>query len=212
MPVARVANPLVCSDEAGASTLEDGELRVFRQARASLIVPDNSRFCRELGIFTVCSRDEGKLADLHPPAPAVIPINSRVPAGSALGLLGLGWGGIDHRGIWTDSRSATLIGSLIEPIGGLPRLTVWGQVIAPKPNDTQQISVFINDRLIATWWVKEFELTKLYADIPHDIDLTELIKIRFTIDMPVRPIERQMNNDLRQLGLWLHALQIGQAP
>jgi hypothetical protein len=97
------------------------------------------------------------------------------------------------------------------PIDGPARLTVWGQAIAAEPSGQQRISVFVNERAVAIWSIQEFVIKELHAEIPRDVDLTGPIRIRFTVDKPVRPIDRHMNHDTRPLGLWLNAFQIGQA-
>jgi hypothetical protein len=140
----------------------------------------------------------------------IIPINTKVSAtaGEELGLPVAGWSPAENEGVWTHDSSATLAGWLSGPIGGPAWLRVWGHAIAPEPGGSQLISVLINERVIATWSLRDFENTERYAEIPRDIDLAGPLKIRFLIDKPVRPIDRQINSDTRQLGLWLDAFQI----
>ena len=203
MHVSRFATSPNCNDGGASLPLDQGELRVFRPTGASVVVPEFRRFCRTIGAFAVCSRDEMQLTDL--PMAAVIPTGSDISSRRAedLGLLVQGWSGVVQGGSWTDFDRATISGWLDQPIEGPAQLTVWGHAIASVGGGHQIISVSINGIPVSTWIVGDFEDIALHAEIPKEIDLTDALTIKFEIRSPVRPIERGMNKDLRTLGLWL---------
>lgn len=209
--------PVSCGDEA-ASRLRDQELRVFLpEMRAVAVgVPESTRFCRGLGGLVVCTVNERLLAGLPPLAHRVpmIPRDTRIPttAGAPSDAPLLGWSRAEKDGTWTDGRNATLVGRLGGRMSAPAELTVWGHSIAAVPHGTQSISVLADGRPIASWSAPEYKNMELHAALPPDLDLASPIEIRFVIDSPVRPIDRNGGLDFRHLGFFMTAFRIASLP
>ena len=214
MYVARVRQLPLCDDAAASAPLGEGELRLFDPASAITPFPDSDRFCRELGRFTICARDVEGMAGLAPlrswPV-AVLPAGRMVAMNNTAdpALFSAGWIGSEVTGTWTAGNFATLTARLDKPIAGPARLTVMAHAFAPRRGGTQDVAVTINGHATANWVVDE-NTGRFSADIPDDVDLSGPLRIRFAIEQPTRPKDRDHSDDPRWLGM--HLVWLGIAP
>jgi hypothetical protein len=209
MHISRTSKAQLCN-YSNVEPLRDGEIRVLlRPALAAAL--DDGRDCRLLHqSMAVCSRNSQLLANLPEVAPVIMPVGDRIEmtTGGSQDLITAGWSSPEAQGIWTEGKIATLTGHLGGPLRPGSQLTVWGRSLALTPDGQQQVTIFANDKRIGVWLVSEGQDMVKHAILPVDLDTGQKLTIRFEIGQPIRPIDRKINSDDRQLGFQLSAFEL----
>jgi hypothetical protein len=213
MYIARMTNAPPC-DQASMDPLQEGELRILLR-RASVVASEDSRSCRMLNQdMAVCSRNTQFLVSLPEVPPVTMPVGRRIEtqSGGRQDLMTVGWSISETGGTWTEGNTAILTGRLAEPLQDGSELLVWCHSLTLNPGGKQQVTVFANDKQIGVWSVPEGHDVVKHAILPFDLGIGQKLTIRFEIGQTVRPIDRKINSDDRQLGLWLSAFELQPVP
>jgi len=209
MYVARFAALPACAvaDAAGAP-LRPGELRIFLAPEVEAgpaMVPDGARLCRALTTMSACTLQAGLLSGLPPVAMPVVPLGREVATAAPLSvqILGPGWYRPEPGGVWSVEHDAVLAARLEPSPSGDVAFEALAQGFTGVPATPQQIALSVNGHLVARWSVPDRQDTRLRAVIPR-ADLVDGAQVlRFDIPAPARPSETGVNDDTRQLGLFL---------
>jgi hypothetical protein len=209
MHISRLSRAHSCNYR-NTSPLQEGELRILLRP-ALAVALDDGQDCRMLNqSMAVCTRNSQLLASLPEVPPAIMPVGHRIDTqiGGRQDLMTAGWSGPEAEGTWTEGNVAILTGHLGEPLQHGSELIVWCRSLALNPGGQQQVTVFANDRQIGVWSVPEGHDVVQHAILPTDLGIGQKLIIRFEIEQPVRPIDRKINSDDRQLGFRLSAFEL----
>jgi hypothetical protein len=209
MHVARTTEAPSCG-QANTYPLQAGELRIYLH-RAFAFASENNRNCRMLNQdMSVCSTSSQFLVGLPEVPPVIMPVGRRIDtqSGGSQAFMTVGWSISEAGGTWTEGNTAILTGRLGEPLQPGSELIVWCRSLTPKPGGQQQVTVLANDQQIGVWSVPEDHDVVERAKLPVHISTGQKLTIRFQVGQPVRPIDRKLSSDDRQLGLWLSAFEL----
>ncbi len=218
MYVARFAELPACAvaDAAGAP-LRPGELRVFLDPQTQAgpaMVPDGARLCRALATMSVCTLQTGLLAGLAPVTMPVVPLGREVATAAPLSvqILGPGWYRPEPDGVWSIEHDAVLAARLEPAPSGDVAFEALAQGFTGARATSQQVALSVNGHPVARWSVPDRRDARLRALIPH-ADLVDGPQVlRFDILAPARPSETGVNDDTRQLGIFLKWVRFDAAP
>jgi len=194
--------------------LRDGELRILLRPNLAAAL-DDGRDCRMLNqIMAVCSRNSRLLAGFPQVPQVTMPVARKIDtrAGGRQDLMTVGWSTPETARTWTEGKFAILQGNLEEHLQHGSELLVWCRSLAVSRGGQQQVTVFANDQQIGVWSVPEDHEVVQHAILPTDLSIGQKLTIRFEIKQPVRPIDRKIGSDERQLGIQVTAFELRPSP
>ncbi len=129
--------------------------------------------------------------------------------GSSAKYLLTGWSVQEEAHRWTNGRRARILLDLAPPPDRDIVLELDGRGMSPDGHRPQQVSVFVNDALVAEWEI--LGRRTFVARIPRDLVQEGRASISFSIKEPRSPHEFNAGPDHRRLGLATFGLRLGLA-
>jgi hypothetical protein len=129
--------------------------------------------------------------------------------GNAQNLLRQGWSGGESEQRWTEEPEAKLHARIDSvQTGSVLNLRLNASAFPTKSGDPQQVKVLVNNKLVATWQVKDLDWHE--ASIPADLVTDGVLDIVFSMKDSTAPCEVSSSTDCRKLGISARNLVITQ--